>query len=82
MGLAMGSMAGAGAANASSYTMQCRYHMGYEQCMYVKGHRVPALERYVAPTHHASAYSPPPPLDMPPTPDAASSPGAMATQPQ
>jgi hypothetical protein len=42
VGLLMGSLIGAGTADASGYNMQYRYDNAYQQCMYAKGHRVPA----------------------------------------
>jgi outer membrane lipoprotein SlyB len=40
-GLIVGSMAGGEAAEASGYEAQSRYDMGYIQCMYSMGNRVP-----------------------------------------
>lgn len=52
-GLIAGSAAGAGAANESSMSLQRRYDIAYEQCMYAKGNQIPG---YPAPR-----YIPPPP---------------------
>lgn len=41
-GLALGGLAGAGAAETSSSRLQQHYDIGYQQCMYAKGHRIPA----------------------------------------
>lgn len=41
-GLLAGSLAGTNTANASGYGSQQRYDTGYTQCMYGRGHRVPA----------------------------------------
>ncbi|SOD40187.1 YMGG-like glycine zipper-containing protein [Nitrosovibrio sp. Nv4] len=41
VGLLAGSLAGTRTAGASGYAGQQRYDMGYTQCMYGKGHRVP-----------------------------------------
>jgi hypothetical protein len=64
-GLIVGSAAGAGAAGASQRTLQQRYDIGYQQCMYAKGHRVPVAGRFessrAAPASSAPAYAPPPP---------------------
>jgi hypothetical protein len=68
-GLLFGSAAGAGAADASSRTLQHRYDMGYQQCMYAKGHQVPVAGRY-APSrpYHYPTTPPPPPAGSPPPP--------------
>lgn len=60
-GLAMGGLSGAGAAQASGRTLQQRYDISYQQCMYAKGNQIPSygaarqVTRYPAP-----AYSPAP----------------------
>lgn len=79
LGLLFGSVAGAGAAQGSAYTLQQRYDIGYQQCMYAKGHRVPVSGRfdnsrrssntYAAPPQQpGSSYPPPPPPGAPPPP--------------
>lgn len=40
-GLIFGSVAGSSAGEYSGYSLQQRYDHAYQQCMYVKGHRVP-----------------------------------------
>jgi hypothetical protein len=40
-GLALGGLSGAGAAETSASRLQHRYDIGYQQCMYAKGHRIP-----------------------------------------
>ncbi len=64
-GLLFGSAAGAGAGDVSGRTMQQRYDIGYTQCMYAKGHKVPVAGRFTsAPAVNAPAqpaYAPPPP---------------------
>ena len=69
-GLLVGGVAGAGAGNASGRNLQQRYDHGYVQCMYSRGHKVPAAGRFenVRPT--ASTYAPPPPpgATIPPPP--------------
>jgi len=40
-GLATGALVGTGTAQQSGYDLQWRYDMGYAQCMYAKGNRVP-----------------------------------------
>ncbi|MGH8703941.1 MAG: glycine zipper family protein, partial [Burkholderiales bacterium] len=44
-GLIVGSASGAGAASSSAHTLQRRYDIGYQQCMYAKGHQVPVAGR-------------------------------------
>lgn len=41
-GLALGGLAGTGASERSASRLQYRYDIGYQQCMYAKGHRIPA----------------------------------------
>lgn len=77
-GLIIGSVAGAGSAQGSAYTLQQRYDIGYQQCMYAKGHQVPVSGRfdyprrssvtYPAPSQPPSASIPPPPPGAPPPP--------------
>lgn len=66
-GLLFGSVAGAGAAQNSSDSLQRRYDNAYVQCMYAKGDRVPVSgqlvgrrERYASPPP-PPGYAPPPP---------------------
>ena len=64
IGLATGALAGAGAANASGRTLQQRYDIGYQQCMYAKGHKIPMSREAAArerPARHYGAVAPPPP---------------------
>ncbi len=64
-GLIIGGAAGAGAAGASQRTLQQRYDIGYQQCMYAKGHKVPMSGRYEntrPPVASSSTYAPPPPV--------------------
>jgi hypothetical protein len=70
VGLLCGGLAGTAAANQSAYDAQRRYDIGYQQCMYSKGHRVPVSGRYApsvtsAPTPY---YPPPPPYGYAPPP--------------
>jgi len=51
-GLVVGSAAGTGAAGASSWELQSRYDIAYEQCMYAAGNQVPGFP--------APVYYPPP----------------------
>jgi len=66
-GLLFGSVAGAGAAESSSYGAQRRYDFAYQQCMYASGHRVPVSGRY-ATERRAESYRTPPPPPPPGTP--------------
>jgi hypothetical protein len=63
IGLLTGALAGSSAANASSYTLQHRYDIGYTQCMYAKGHKVPVSGRFAAANDRPDTrrYTPPPP---------------------
>ena len=45
-GLIIGGATGAGAASGSQRTLQQRYDIGYQQCMYAKGHRIPSASRF------------------------------------
>ena len=61
VGLVAGTAAGAGYANASAYHVQRHYDTSYWQCMYAKGHKVPAPRRAAAPYPREPYYNPPPP---------------------
>lgn len=65
VGLLGGSMVGADASQHSTYGLQRRYDIAYQQCMYAKGHRVPAEGRYSQPQPRAANYPPPPPPPPP-----------------
>ena len=74
-GLLVGGSAGAGAASESAYGAQRRYDVGYTQCMYAKGHRVPVAGRmmtegggYAPPPNSGGMTPPPPPPGAPPPP--------------
>jgi len=72
-GLLIGAMAGAGASQGSARNAQWRYDVGYQQCMYAKGHKVPvAASQFRSEPSRLprGAYAPPPP------PPAASAPAA------
>lgn len=56
-GLLLGGSAGAGAAQASSHNLQRRYDIGYQQCMYAKGNRIPSAGRMMA--EPPAGYPPP-----------------------
>lgn len=64
-GLALGGLAGTGAAETSASRLQQRYDVGYQQCMYAKGHRIPAsgglMGYFFRDYHDRAAATPPPP---------------------
>jgi outer membrane lipoprotein SlyB len=64
-GLIIGSVAGAGTGNSSGHTLQQRYDIGYTQCMYAKGHKIPSASRYENTRRPVSSNTTPPP--PPPT---------------
>jgi hypothetical protein len=74
-GLLFGALVGSESANTSGYVVQRRYDNAYLQCMYAKGHQVPAsgpirsaVPMYNAPGVSPTYYYPPPP--PPPSPPA------------
>jgi hypothetical protein len=76
-GLLVGGVAGAGAGNSSGYGLQRRYDVGYTQCMYAKGHRIPTNGRYensARPSYSYTAPPPPPPSASAPPPPPPGSP--------
>jgi len=80
MGLIAGALSGTGAGGTSAYEMQRRYDIGYQQCMYAKGHRVPVSGRFGPAgassytSQPAAAVPPPPPPGSPPPPPSGSPP--------
>lgn len=72
LGTAGGAVAGTtGAGSQSGRILQQRYDMGYQQCMYAKGHQIPMASRYdrsSRPAPQPSAPPPPPPAGTPPPP--------------
>lgn len=66
IGLVGGALAGSGAGNRSSYEVQRRYDIAYQQCMYTKGNQVPGYRS--ASTSPAAPLTPPPPPPPPPPP--------------
>jgi len=62
-GMIVGSAVGANAGNLSAISLQRRYDIAYQQCMYAKGNQVPgyATPRYAPPPY----YPPPPPPPRP-----------------
>lgn len=74
-GLLAGGLVGSGTASNSAYVNQQRYDIGYIQCMYAKGHRVPISGRITSdpPANiernpPANFTPPPPPAGNPPPP--------------
>ena len=57
-GMIVGSAVGANAGNLSSMTLQRRYDIAYQQCMYAKGNQIPG---YASPRYTPPPYYPPPP---------------------
>jgi Glycine-zipper domain len=70
VGLLMGSASGAGAAQDTGYNLQRRYDFSYQQCMYLKGNRIPVSGRFATPYYEQqeSTLPPPPPPGTPPPP--------------
>ncbi|SCX84367.1 glycine zipper family protein [Nitrosospira sp. Nsp13] len=69
-GLLVGGLMGTGTARTSGYVIQQRYDMGYIQCMYAKGHRVPVSGQIMDSYRNQApgANPPPPPPGNPPPP--------------
>ena len=65
-GLLVGSAAGSNASAAGSYSLQRRYDIAYEQCMYAKGNSVPTAAQ--PQRQYRQTYTPPPPNYPPPPP--------------
>ena len=59
IGTAGGALAGTGAASRSGYTLQQRYDIGYTQCMYAKGHKIPTAGHSDNLRRPVSSYAPP-----------------------
>lgn len=65
-GLALGGLAGSGAAETSAQRQQNRYDIGYQQCMYAKGHRIPVSGGLAG--QFFRDYQERPPMPPPPPP--------------
>jgi hypothetical protein len=71
IGTATGALAGTGAAYQTAHTVQGRYDIAFQQCMYAKGHQIPMAGGYRG--HLGRSYRqatpppPPPPGAKPPT---------------
>ena len=72
LGTAGGALAGTGSGAASGRSVQQRYDVGYQQCMYAKGHQIPMASRYDGHIRGSaprpSYVPPPPPPNTPPPP--------------
>ncbi len=58
-----GTAVGVGASQAAAGTVQWRYDIAYEQCMYAKGHQIPVI---MQPPPWGYPVPPPPPPPSPP----------------
>jgi hypothetical protein len=74
LGTAGGAVAGAGAGQASGRSLQQRYDVSYQQCMYAKGHQIPVAGRYSPRTAPSAPPPPPPSAGTPPPPPAGTPP--------
>jgi hypothetical protein len=74
LGTAGGAIAGTGTGAHSGRTVQQRYDVGYQQCMYAKGHQIPMArqQRSAPPPPRYYGTPPPPPPGTPPPPPPAS----------
>ena len=62
IGLLTGALMGSSTAYGSSYVLQQRYDIGYTQCMYAKGHKVPVSGGFMSTNEQTPPrYSTPPP---------------------
>ena len=71
IGTATGALAGTGAAAQTARTVQGRYDMSFQQCMYAKGHQIPMSGGYrghLGSSYRQAAPPPPPPPAGPPPP--------------
>jgi len=84
LGLATGALAGTGASEVSGYTLQQRYDIAYQQCMYAKGNQIPMAATRYAPrqAYQRQAAPPPPPGSPPPPPGATPPPPPPAAAPK
>ena len=67
-GLLLGTGAGAHAGYGTGFTLQQRYNIAYEQCMYAKGNQIPGLVPMSPPAIPPSSSFPPPPPNYQPAP--------------
>lgn len=67
-GAVAGTAVAAGPANAAQYTIQQRYDIAYQQCMYSRGNQVPGYTQAPPSAPPAGEPPPPPPPGYPPPP--------------
>jgi hypothetical protein len=65
-GLLVGSAMGAGSAQSSVDTLQHRYDIAYQQCMYAKGNQIPVQGSFAPHRSHSEYEAPPAPPPPPP----------------
>ncbi len=72
LGTAGGALAGTGTGSSSAYSLQQRYDIAYQQCMYAKGNQIPMASRYggTLPQRTQPSAPPPPPPPSAPRPPA------------
>lgn len=70
LGMVVGSAGGAEQSSMSSYDMQRRYDMAYQQCMYAKGNQVPGYRAQVMPSPPPAPPAPSTHTPIPPPPPA------------
>jgi hypothetical protein len=79
-GLLVGSAAGTNAGQLAGNTLQQRYDMSYQQCMYASGNQIPGAAQPMQPrrgAHHGGRPAMPPP--PPPPPPGVGPPGTPIT---
>ncbi len=67
-GLLAGTAVGAHAGYGTGFTLQQRYNIAYEQCMYAKGNQIPGLVQTSPSAIAPSSSFPPPPPNYQPAP--------------
>jgi uncharacterized protein YcfJ len=60
-GAGAGTLYGTGQSSAANISLQQRYNIAYEQCMYSRGNQVPGYQQAPSPTAQPPGYAPPPP---------------------
>lgn len=61
VGMVVGTAAGSGQSANTSYDLQRRYDVAYQQCMYAKGNQVAGYRSQGGSAQGAPGYAPPPP---------------------
>ena len=79
-GLVLGTAGGASADAQWGMSMQRRYDIAYQQCMYAKGNQVPTVAQF-SPRRNGSYTAPPPPPPPPPANAPAPPPAAAPAPP-